>query len=238
MTAAAATRASVTAAAATRASVTAAAATGERDCGGRDPGGRATAGCGAGWVRRWTASASVPATLSAAATMIPAAGNTSVASSVTSAGPITKIISSATDSSAYAVGRPPARASRVLHRARTMEPSPGMVAPAAPPLASSAQAGARTCAQSTKAAAATANRNAWGIRTRSWPSRSVSRAASGVQTAEPTAPAAATRPARPYRPVAAAISSTVPSPIIEIGIRPTNAAAENRSAPGRRSRAR
>jgi len=45
-------------------------------------------------------------------------------------------------------------------------------------------------------------------------------------------------PAIPYLPVTAAMSSTVPSPNIDIGIRPTNPAAENPSAPGLRSRPR
>jgi hypothetical protein len=39
-------------------------------------------------------------------------------------------------------------------------------------------------------------------------------------------------PATPYLPVPAAISRTVPSPNIDIGIRPMAAAAEKRQAPG------
>ncbi len=48
-----------------------------------------------------------------------------------------------------------------------------------------------------------------------------------------TRPTADTEPARPYDPVSASTSSTMPSPTIEIGSRATTAATENRAVPGR-----
>src|ERR1700733_5141036 len=68
------------------------------------PARRGTALASGGSVRRCAANSSVPATHATMATPTPAAGYTSVASSVTTAGPITKIVSSATDSSENAVG--------------------------------------------------------------------------------------------------------------------------------------
>ena len=50
----------------------------------------------------------------------------------------------------------------------------------------------------------------------------------------PSAPAADTLPATPYRPVTAEMSSTVPRPNIAIGIRPMIPATENRHARGMR----
>ena len=73
-----------------------------------------------------------------------------------------------------------------------------------------------------------------GMSTRCWPSRSTSRPSCGAQTAPPIDPAAETLPARPYRPVPAEISSTVPSPYMDMGIRPMIPATENRQARGMR----
>ena len=95
-----------------------------------------------GSVSRCPASHSVLTTHVATATPMPEAGWTWVASRVTSTGPATKMTSSATDSSENAAcssGEPPSSA---LHRARTIEPSCGVAAPASPLETSSAQAGA------------------------------------------------------------------------------------------------
>ena len=88
-----------------------------------------------GWVRRWSASAMDPLNMHASATISPAYGLTMVASTVTSAGPVTKITSSATDSKAKAVcslAEPPCRWDQ---RARTIEPSESEVAPTSSPAA-------------------------------------------------------------------------------------------------------
>src|SRR6266566_194093 len=190
------------------------------------------AGWSGGSVARCAANSSVPARHVAAATARPEAGYTSVANRVTSTGPATKITSSATDSSENAACSRDEPASSALHRARTIEPSCGVAAPATPLAATSAQAGARACAPAMSAAVAAANTSISGRSTARWPARSASRATSGDTSAYPAAPAAATTPARPYRPDSDEISSTVPSPNMEICIRPRNPAAENRSAPG------
>ena len=78
----------------------------------------------------------------------------------------------------------------------------------------------------------------WISSTLRWPNRSASWAMYGLSTAYPIDPAPATVPARPYRPVIDAISSTVPSPYMDIDIRPTKPLAVNASAPGVRSRLR
>src|SRR5208282_3418897 len=151
---------------------------------------------------------------------------------------MTKIISSATDSSANAVCSSGESPSSALQRARTMELSDGMDAPASPPVISRAQKGARVSAQPMSAATAAAKNTASGRSTRRCPNRSASRAACGAQAAYPTEPAAATNPASPYRPVTDAISRTVPRPNMDIGIRPRKPAAENASAPGLASTSR
>src|ERR1022692_2125982 len=124
--------------------------------------------------------------------------------------------------------------SRALHRARTIEPSDGIDAPATAPDSSSAHSGARITAQPMKMIVLSAKNPASGLSTRCWPNRSASLAACGAPTASPIEPAAATVPARPYLPVIAAISSTVPSPNIAIGMRARSPAAEKPSAPGYR----
>jgi hypothetical protein len=177
----------------------------------------------------------VPSAASAVAVITPAAGCTSVASTVTTAGPTTKQTSSTTDSSAYAVPRAGSLPSSALHRARTIEPSDGMDPPATKAAASTAASGARSSAQATNTAVAVVNTAVDGRSTRRWPYRSASRASGGEHTAKPTDPAADARPASPYRPVSAATRSRLPRPNIDIGIRPTAPATQNRSAPGRPS---
>jgi len=185
-----------------------------------------------GSVPRWAANQSVPATHNSAATPTPAAGKTSVASSVTAAGPITKHSSSATDSKLKAACSRDEPASRTLHRARTMVPRDGMVAPAIAPGTKNAQVGSRNCTAAISAAVARANTVRPGSSTRRWPRASTRREIRGVENAKPREPAADTAPAMPYRPVVAAMSKTVPSPNIDIGIRPMTPAAEKRQAPG------
>ncbi len=195
-------------------------------------GGRTSRGTMTGSVPRWAANQSVPATHSKAAMPTPAAGKTSVASSVTAAGPIMKHSSSATDSKLKAACSRGEPASRPLHRARTMVPSDGMVAPAIAPGTKNVQVGSCNCTAVISAAVATVNTASIGSSTRRWPYESARRASRGEQNAKPREPAAETVPATPYLPVAAAMSKTVPSPNIAIGIRPMTPAAEKRQAPG------
>jgi len=185
-------------------------------------------------VSRCAANHSVPARQSSAAVPTPAAGRTSVASSVTAAGPITKHSSSATDSRENAVCSRGEPASRALHRARTIEPSEGMVAPATVPGGNSAQSGACSCTAAISPATLIAKMTTSGMSTRRWPRESASRAICGAQAARASDPAAETLPATPYWPVPAEISSTVPSPNIAIGIRPMTPATEKRHARGTR----
>jgi hypothetical protein len=187
-----------------------------------------------GSVSRCAANHSVPPRQSRAATPTPAAGYTSVASSVTAAGPITKHSSSATDSKEYAVCSRGEPASSTLHRARTIEPSDGMVPPATAPGTNSAQLGACSSTAAMSPATLSAKMATSGISTRCWPRESASRANCGAQTAMASDPDADTLPAIPYRPVLAEISSTVPRPDIAIGIRPMTPAIENRHARGTR----
>jgi hypothetical protein len=116
---------------------------------------------------------------------------------VTSTGPAMKITSSATDSSENAACSSGEPASSTLHRARTIDPSCGVAAPASPLAASSAPAGARACAPMMSPAVAAANTTISGRSTARCPARPASRATSGDTSAYPVAPAAATAPASP-----------------------------------------
>ena len=126
------------------------------------PAARATAGS----VLRSATNHRVPPRHSRAATPTPAAGNTSVASRVTAAGPMTKHSSSATDSNENAACSRGEPASRTLHRARTIVPSDGMVAPATAPETKKAQVGACSSTVTIRAAVATVNTVSTGSRTR------------------------------------------------------------------------
>ena len=140
-------------------------------------------GLAGGSLRRCMASSRVPVTHAAIATPTPAAGWTSVASSVTSAGPMTKIISSATDSREYAVCSRAGSPSSVLQRDLTIGPTDGMDAPASAPVIRSVHNGARSSAQATNATVLSANDAASGRSTRCWPNRSASLAACGAKMA-------------------------------------------------------
>ncbi len=155
-----------------------------------------------------------------------------MASRVTRTGPSTNTISSATDSNENAVCSCGEPASRTLHRARTIEPSDGMVAPDTTAGMNSTQSGACSSTAAISPAVAIANAVTSGRSTVRWPRWSASRATCGATNAEPSAPADATAPAMPYRPVLAAMSSTVPSPYMDICMRPIRPAAENRQVPG------
>src|SRR6185437_14203125 len=185
------------------------------------------AGRGSGSVRRCSANSSVPVIASRLAVPTPLAANTWVASSVTSAGPMTKMSSSLTDSRANAtcsrVGSPP---STQLHLVRTMLLVDGMDAPATRPVTSKTANGARNSAQAMKVAKASAKTATWPSSTRPWPKRSERLAIYGPSTEYPMEPAPATVPAAPYRPVSDTSRSTVPSPYMDIDIRPTNAVDE------------
>ena len=181
---------------------------------------------------RSAANQSVPATHSNAETPTPAAGNTSVASSVTAAGPTTKHSSSATDSKENAACSRGVPASRTLHRTRTMAPRDGMDPPAMAPGAKNTQVGAFSSTAAISAAVAVANTASSTSSTGRWPRESASRATSGEENAYASEPEADTTPATPYFPVDAEMSKTVPSANIDIGIRPMIPAAEKRQAPG------
>jgi hypothetical protein len=140
-------------------------------------------GIGAGSVLRCAANHSVPARHRTAAVPTPAAGNTSVASKVTAAGPRTKQNSSATDSKENAACSRGEPASRTLHRARTKVPSEGMVAPAIAPGMKNAQVGSRNSTVTIRAAVAAANTASSGSSTRRWPVVSTSRASRGEENA-------------------------------------------------------
>ncbi len=132
---------------------------------------------------RWAANQRVPATHSSAANPTPAAGKTSVASSVTAAGPITKQSSSATDSKLKAACRLGEPASRTLHLALTIVPRDGMAAPATAPGRKNAQVGRPSCTAMMSAAVATANNASKGSSTRRWPRASTRRAMRGAESA-------------------------------------------------------
>ena len=185
-----------------------------------------------GSVDRCAANHSDPRSAHRAAQVTPAAGCTWVASRVTAAGPITKHSSSATDSSENAVCSRGDPASRTDQRARAIGPVCGMAAPPAMPHRNSVQTGARSVTAAASPATDRAKVTHTGMSTRCWPSRSVSRPSCGAQIAPPIDPAADTLPARPYWPVPAEISSTVPRPYMDIGIRPMIPATENRQARG------
>ena len=89
-----------------------------------------------------------------------------MASSVTAAGPMTKHSSSATDSKENAACSRGEPASRALHRARTMVPSDGMVAPAIAPGTKNAQVGSCSSTATISAAVATENTASSGSSTR------------------------------------------------------------------------
>ncbi len=85
----------------------------------------------------------------------------------------------------------------VLHLARTMVPTDGMEAPASRPVRSSVQNGALSSAKLMKITLLIAKTAACTRSTRRWPSRSARVAITGLRTAYPTEPAAATVPASP-----------------------------------------
>ena len=89
-----------------------------------------------------------------------------MASSVTAAGPMTKHSSSATDSKENAACSRGEPASRTLHRARTMVPSDGMVAPATAPETKNAQVGACSSTVTIRAEVAMVNTASNGSSTR------------------------------------------------------------------------
>ncbi len=137
-----------------------------------------------GSVPRCIANSSVPMMQSAAAAPMPEAGATWVASSVTSAGPMTKMSSSFTDSRANAVcSRRWSDPTSALHRVRTMLPTEGIDAPAMIPVVSSVHSGARSSAHAMNAEELSANTPAWASRIWRWPSRSARWATSGLITA-------------------------------------------------------
>ncbi len=133
-----------------------------------------------GSVPRWAANRIVPVRQTTSATPRPAAGNTLVASSVTTAGPATKIISSATDSRANAEWSAGDPASSALHRARTIEPSEGIDDPATQPVISSSQIGACSSAQVMNTTVLIANSATSGRSTRRCPNRSARLAIRGA----------------------------------------------------------
>jgi hypothetical protein len=106
-----------------------------------------------------------------------------VASRVTTAGPTTKISSSATDSRENAVCSVAGSRSTLLHLVRTIEPSEGMVAPARALVTSRAQTGAPISAVAMNVTVAAAKITASGRSTRPWPKLSASRATCGATPA-------------------------------------------------------
>jgi hypothetical protein len=119
-----------------------------------------------GSVPRCAANHTVPNTHSTAATPTPEAGYTSVASSVTAAGPRMKHSSSATDSKENAACSRGEPASRTLQRALTIAPRDGMAAPAIAPGMKKAQVGRRSCTAVMSSAVLSANTMSSGSRTR------------------------------------------------------------------------
>ena len=118
-----------------------------------------------GSVWRCAANRSVPVTDSTTHNTTPAGGS-AVASTVTSAGPTTKIISSTTDSSANAECSAGEPSSSALQRARTIDPSEGIEDPAAQPEIIRTQVGRRSSAQVTNTTLLTANTATSGRSTR------------------------------------------------------------------------
>jgi len=84
--------------------------------------------------------------------------------------------------------------------------------------------GVRQCAAASRVSNPTVCTARLGSNTRAWPSRSIQRPTSGAADELAIARQAATAPATPYEPVLDWTSSTVPSPIMDIGNRPTKPA--------------
>ncbi len=106
-----------------------------------------------------------------------------VVSPVTSAGPATKITSSATDSKENAVWSRADPPSRWDQRARTIEPSEVAAPPTTTPEANSVHMGAPYWAQSIIVTSAAPCRTTNGMSTLDWPNLSTSRPDSGAATA-------------------------------------------------------
>ena len=96
---------------------------------------------------------------------------------------MTKIVSSSTDSSENAACSSAEPLSSTLQRARTIEPSDGIDAPATAPVTSRVHTGARNSAQQMSATVLAAKKITSGRSTRPCPNRSASRATWGEQTA-------------------------------------------------------
>ncbi|GAA3411043.1 hypothetical protein GCM10018952_18110 [Streptosporangium vulgare] len=149
-----------------------------------------------GSVPRCSAKATVPTTVQVRATIRPAYGLIMVARAVTSAGPATKMTSSATDSKENAVCSLPRPGQQVrpagAHERAERESA---VAPTATPVAKSVQRGAPWRAQSIRPVSVAPCVNVRGTTTLAWPNLSTRRPDSGAATAKETLTVAATAPA-------------------------------------------
>ena len=118
------------------------------------------------------------------------------ARTVTNGGPKTKITSSRTDSSEYAVRSSGCPARTVDQRARTSEPMFGYVAPATTATGNRVQEGACAVASHTSSRIARLEAATCGGTARAWPYRSISRDSRGWISAPARANDADTAPAR------------------------------------------
>ena len=193
---------------------------------------------GGGSVWRCAAKSRAPTVARVKAVTTPEVACPVVDRNVTSTGPTMKTNSSTTDSIASAVGRRWLPRSRWVQRTRIIEDTGGMQAPAMPAERKTVQAGQSSFTAARNPAPETTKTASTGSSTRRWPWLSASRPSTGPASAVVTAPAAATAPPKPYEPVSEATSRTQPSPTIDSGSRPMNAASTMGRACGVRSTCR
>jgi len=150
-------------------------------------------------------------------------------------GPIAKMNSSTTLSSANALRSRSASGAACAQRARTIEPIAGWQAPATITAAAWAPMGHPYSTVPTKATSASALPRASHGSRRCWPTRSIQRLLTMAPTAAETWKAAERKPARAYDPVVVLMNRTMPRPTIAMGSRATKPVRENCHAPGRAS---
>lgn len=144
---------------------------------------RSATGASGGCVPTCASRATPPTSPMPRPTTTPAAGCTSVASSVTTGGATTKAASSATDSTEYAVCRRAGSEVVALQRERTAEPMSITETPATTASANQVQTGAPSSTAATRPREAATSSGSDRASARRWPQRSMTRDQSGPAAA-------------------------------------------------------
>jgi hypothetical protein len=157
-------------------------------------------------------------------------------SAVSTRGPRTNSVSTEAASRAYAERRIDSSGTIVDHATRMAGLTGGNVIPTRAAAATSAAIGAPATVIRASATSSAAEDSDVPAITRGWPTRSIRPPHNGAEMAVANANAPVTRPALVYEPRTSAISTTVPSGVMAIGSRATNAQAKGSATRRRRRR--